>query len=169
MVAYNPLRSVIDPERYGDDKAHYPALELLFHLNMKGIQVGSVLGLAFIPVLKVVRKTPVSKSFGAYYPLLTAASGLFVGFAPIAMGLDEEGIDDRGYRLEQNEPQKKCDRYSLMGLIGGSSIGVVVRQPIASCGFVGVAAGLGFYLVDKHGVIGFVKSQIPGGAKPSDE
>jgi hypothetical protein len=57
----------------------------------------------------------------------------------------------------------------LMGLIGGSSIGVVVRQPIASCGFVGVAAGLGFYLVDKHGVIGFVKSQIPGGAKPSDE
>lgn len=160
LEAVNPFRKVVNEEKYGDNAPHYPAAVLFAHLAMKGVQAGSIIGLALIPILNLARKTPMSASYHKVLPAATIIGGILVPLAPFAMRLTQDGIDDRGCRLEQNYPQLLVDKYSVAGAGAGAAAGALLRQGFFPGGSVGVAAGVGYYLLEKHGVVELGKQSV---------
>lgn len=106
------------------DPSEYAALRLWGHILEKGIQVGGFLGFAAIPLLWFKRRTFDAKLIteaGAY----GAVTGLTIA---TAMGLykwkdmDQEGLEDRVYRLHYNRGQNRADGYGNAGFILGASL-----------------------------------------------
>ena len=66
--------------------------------------------------------------------------------------LDEDGVNDRSFRLAHNSGQLKVDSYALNGALTGSAIGAIlgraaVRSVVAS-GLTGVAVGVATYAAE---------------------
>jgi hypothetical protein len=164
---FNPFRKVVSLDKYLDTEPHYPAGVLYAHLAMKGLQLGSVVSiLGVVPILRMVRKVPLAVGFQRYVPGVTLGAGVVTMLAPILMQLDQEGIDDRGRRLEFNEPQLTVDKYSVVGGGLGFTIGALARRGAIATGALGIVGSLGYYLAEKHGYVHMVTSQFK--SKPDE-
>jgi len=148
----NLLRKV-DSEKYTDEMPEYPAQIILKHMFNKGIQTGSVLGLfVVLPTAMVIRKNIPSFVWAQSQPqkivstTLGTVTAVCMGI-PFTMGLTEEGVDDRAYRLVQNANQNRVDTYSLIGLGAGITAGYFTKQSPFIFGATGVVAGIGYHLL----------------------
>lgn len=130
----------------------YPAATLAFHVATKGAQLGSCAGLGISVMASVVsvclgRKRPeLFRKIMVPFTLLGvgATSGLLYG-KHYRNELDDLGVDDRAYRIVNNEGQNKVDKYSLGGLLAGALAGVIVGQNFFTLSFAGLALGPCFY------------------------
>eukprot|EP01026_Neomeris_dumetosa_P000344 TRINITY_DN10083_c0_g3_i1.p1 TRINITY_DN10083_c0_g3~~TRINITY_DN10083_c0_g3_i1.p1 ORF type:complete len:170 (-),score=18.94 TRINITY_DN10083_c0_g3_i1:147-656(-) len=123
---------------------------LLFrHILMKGVEVGSFLGLVLVaPIVYLRSQKPINPiaigralTISAYTgPLLTGALGLGK-----RLQINREGLEDRVYRLNYNEEQNRWDLFSTCGILGGAALATLRfgYQPwlIAGGGVVGCSVG----------------------------
>ena len=66
--------------------------------------------------------------------------------------LSTDEIEDRAYRLVNNESQNKVDRYSAIGALSGATVGAIsIGRPLVG-GFVGIAGGVAAYLAVQYGL-----------------
>ena len=116
------------------DPSHYATLRLFKHLNVKGTQVGGVIGCGVVLPFLALRGYRAGKALDlnsttralAY----STAGGLILSSQPkpnspfkafpvdalgVAkyVGMDQEGLEDRVYRLHFNASQNRCDLFSL--------------------------------------------------------
>ena len=122
------IQRKIDYSSYGDsDLPEYPARKLIIHVAIKGLQLGSVLGLfvltpslAFyfrkrLPIRDAFRYTvPVSTIFGGVFSLALLYGKYYQGDLS-----SNDRVDDRAYRLHKNAGQQQVDRYSFIGFMAG--------------------------------------------------
>jgi hypothetical protein len=121
------LNRKADSNKYSEDMPAYPARVLATHVLVKGLQVGSILGVvAATPVLSYYRKAPFISTLKNVVPVSTGVFGV------IALGMlygkvyngsmDTDGEDDRAFRISKNQGQNKVDKYSFIGSIAGCDI-----------------------------------------------
>lgn len=128
------LSRKIDISKYGDNEKlpEFPARVLLGHITMKGMQLGSVLGCFSIPIVALVRKQPVGLTARTVFPL-TVMGGLTVAYGKLYKTyldgkLDNDGVDDRAYRILHNKGQVKVDQYTAIGAMVGVIAGIAVSR-----------------------------------------
>ena len=152
----------INPEKYSaTELPAYPARVLITHVGMKGLQLGSTAGLIVgVPLLSYLRKIPV----GTSWTRVMIASPVVGGIATLSLlyakhynsPMDEDGVDDRAFRLINNKGQVQSDRYSIIGASVGAAFGAValagVRNILASSS-TGLAVGFIFQAAEKYGMV----------------
>lgn len=120
----DPFKSATHPV---DGSLVYPSAILIKHVAAKGLQVGSLLGLLASPMYAVVRGKPI---------VATTLSGLLwappAGFllsmgmlAYKAVDMDEDGANDRGFRIHVHPGQNRVDTLCLVGSLVGASVGAI--------------------------------------------
>ncbi|CAN0087660.1 unnamed protein product [Heterosigma akashiwo] len=125
----------------------YPARTLARHVIFKGTQVGAFLGLGmFAPAYKLYSKGPMSMAMVRIVPLTTIA-GAFAGAGMLynkhRLGkLDMAGVDDRAYRITQNQMQVTVDKYAGCGALAGATAGVLVGNATAAVIITTASAGM---------------------------
>lgn len=122
------IQRKIDHSLYGDnDLPEYPARKLIIHVAIKGLQLGSVLGVfALTPAVAFYyrKRLSIRDAFRYTVPASTILGGVF------SLGLlygkyyqgdlsSNDGVDDRAYRLHKNSGQQQVDRYSFIGFMTG--------------------------------------------------
>jgi hypothetical protein len=152
------------------DFPEFPSRVLLIHCIAKGAQ-WSVLGLPLAPLLALTR----GRSLGAVYrPLfiglpvvgITATLGM-LGYKAAA-GMDEDGVDDRAYRISKSAGQVAVDGSSGRAALVGAAAGAIFgRHGVSS---VLAAASLGCALaVAAHGAqLGVAEARASGFLPPAD-
>eukprot|EP00208_Stichococcus_sp_RCC1054_P005581 CAMPEP_0206135778 /NCGR_PEP_ID=MMETSP1473-20131121/1045_1 /ASSEMBLY_ACC=CAM_ASM_001109 /TAXON_ID=1461547 /ORGANISM="Stichococcus sp, Strain RCC1054" /LENGTH=175 /DNA_ID=CAMNT_0053527863 /DNA_START=351 /DNA_END=878 /DNA_ORIENTATION=+ len=125
---------------------------LYVHVLRRGFELGAFGGIVIgVPLL--IRKRQANLAAQGV-PILTAAlqrigsSALWTsaatGVGTAAMiqfkPVDQEGIDDRGYRLFYNERQNRTDRFSQVGVLVGGAVAAALARPWAPGLLVGGAA-----------------------------
>ena len=66
--------------------------------------------------------------------------------------IDEDGLNDRVYRLRHNVVQQSCDLYTIIGALAGA---VVLKRPcggILKGAAVGVVAGTATFIAVSYGL-----------------
>jgi len=161
-----------DPDSYtATDMPKYPARTLIAHCAMKGLQVGSVLGLVVTPIYSYFRKQPISTAYLRIVPMGTSFGllllGGMTGFLSYQGKLDVGGVDDRAYRISKNVKQTKVDQFSFIGAVMCTSFGVIVSRgslPIALAhGCSGVALGMLSYVLDENVQLGEMIKELKEG------
>jgi Protein of unknown function (DUF1757) len=146
----------VDRSQYSDPSVpEFPAKVLLSHIVYKGLQYGSLGGIAIAPLWALSRARPLSVVFPRVV-WTGAAVGLAGSFGLLAArgfqgALSNEGVDDRAFRLSKNVGQVEMDQASGLGGVLGASIGAIfgkraLRSVLTGslCGF--SAAGFGYLL-----------------------
>lgn len=134
-----------------DDTDYVPGrdapLRLLTHCAAKSAQVASIGGVA-LATARALRGRPatppvlrtLATCFYAGTSLLTAVSALKIGT------LDEEGVNDRVYRLHYNAGQHRTDRFAFVyGAPPGATLGALLGTSavgLATAAVGGAAAGI---------------------------
>lgn len=139
----------IDSAKYTDgDLPLYPARTLASHVAMKGLELGSSIGLFLIsPAWSIVRKKPFMRSWRIATPVgammgLAASMGLLMQkYEQGALTVD--GVDDRAYRIMHNQSQKETDRRAIIGLAVGLSSIILFRGVgnAVAAGLTGISIG----------------------------
>jgi hypothetical protein len=147
----------IDHSKYGDnDLPVYPAKTLAGHVATKGAQLGSVVGLfVATPAVMKLRKMPLIAAWAVAVPV-SAAVGTSIALGMLYNKhysgiLDNDGVDDRAYRIYHNPGQRTVDRYSAYGATTGLLSVVLFRRfrfTLASTA-TGVAAGVLLFAGEK--------------------
>jgi hypothetical protein len=163
------LNREVDKSKYGAaDMPLYPARTLFFHVGLKGIQAGSVLGFLFTPLYKYKKRIPLSQSFITVMP----RSAFVVGVLSLGLlygknfkgDLTDDGVDDRAYRIAHNVGQNTVDKYSVIcGFLGasvGSIVGKLSLRWIVSCSLGGIGLGVVGYSVVKSEIYEKLKSKF---------
>ena len=149
----------INREKYtSDDLPAYPARILTIHVGIKGIQAGSVIGLvAGVPIVSYLKKIPLRTAWFKVMPeapLIGCAVALSLLAAKhLHTPMDEDGVDDRAFRIVNNAGQVKVDRYSfIVGGIGAAVGAVTIRgfRPILASSATGVAFGVVFHVIESN-------------------
>ena len=161
----------INDQKYTDaDLPMYPVKTLVTHVAMKGVQLGSIFGLVFVtPAVAFYRKVNPLTAWSRVmpiYPFVGMAITMSMLYGKHQQGiLDEDGVDDRAYRIHHNAGQTAADKYSTLGAAAGAAAGAVIGKlgfrSILSAGATGAALGVGFYAVELSGVLN-------GGPKSKD-
>lgn len=158
----------VKQEDYTNPMPEYPARYLTIHCAVKGLQVGSILGIALAPPVAYFRKLPIMQAFSRTAPVsVVGGVGVVLGmlyYKYHAGELDEAGVDDRSYRLANNAGQVKVDQYTFVGSLAGASAGAVfgrggVRSILAATS-VGVTGAVVYYLTEKMGYLQQAKEFI---------
>lgn len=154
----------INPEKYSaTELPSFPARVLITHVGMKGLQLGSVAGLVVgVPLLSYLRKMPLSVAWSRVMiasPVVGCAATLSLLYAKhYNTPMDEDYVDDRAFRLMNNQGQVRADRYSIIGAAVGAAFGAVALAGvprILSSSSTGLAVGLAVHVAEKYSV--FVK------------
>lgn len=168
------LNRETDKSKYTDqDMPRYPARVLASHLTMKAAQVGSGLGCVIAPVWAIVRNTPLQAASRIVFPFSWLVGfGTSYGFAYhlYSQGkLDNDGVDDRAYRIMKSAGQVKCDKYSFLGGLIGATAGVILgrgkKGAILAFTSVGAAAGVLLQVSQDH-IMPKVEELQASGLKP---
>ena len=112
-----------------------PARILGTHVAMKGLQLGSVLGLVGVyPVLHYIRKIPKRQAWVTSM-FVTPFVGMVVTSTMLYMKhnagqLDETGVEDRAYRISQGT-QPKVDRVTQLAMAMGLAFGALGGMGVA--------------------------------------
>ena len=147
----------INKDKYtSEDLPEYPARTLAIHVGLKGVQAGSTLGLLLgVPFATYWKKFPVQAAW-----LKIMAPAPFVGCAVSLMMLaakhlstpmDDDGVDDRAFRILNNIGQVTVDRYSMIGGVTGAAFSAVALRnvrPVVAGSATGVMFGVIFYLFE---------------------
>jgi hypothetical protein len=145
----------VDRSSYGAaDMPPYPARPFLIHLAWKGLQFGSVAGLAATGVVTVARRVPLASAWRGCMPVGgvvgTVLTFGMVGGKAMSGGMDVAGVDDRGYRLSRSASQLAVDECSAVGGAVGAAAGAILGQfalrSVVASGLTGVAAGVGWHV-----------------------
>lgn len=120
------IQRKIDKQKYTDsDVPLYPARTLISHVAVKGLQLGSLVGIGgVVPFFAFYRKMPFPAAFRTLVPFSSAlgcAASLALLYGKAYSGeLDsDDSVDDRAYRIYKNEGQNKVDTYSFIGAMSG--------------------------------------------------
>ena len=148
----NIFRRVDNQDR--PDIPTYPAITLLTHCFMKGLQSGAILGLVAIPLIRYRS----AKSYYAAWKKSMVISPIFGGSMTtlllfgkdISGGLTDDGVDDRAYRIKHNEGQVKVDKYSIISGLGGASVGAVSGLGVLASASTGIAFGVLYCVGERH-------------------
>lgn len=138
----------------------YPARTLIYHVSLKGIQIGSIFGLFIItPILRGYKKMAFLKAW-RYSMTITPIVGGIVSSSYLCI-LNYQGkltidtVDNRAIRLLKNKEQLLVDQYSIMGAFAGTAIGAVCITPITysivSSAFTGLVGGMIYYGIERKG------------------
>lgn len=130
----------------------YPARVLFKHVAIKGIQIGSVVGVVVLPFIAGVRGQSIARTLKTGLPFF-AATGAYASlgllFGKNYKGdLTLAGVDDRAYRIKNNATQNKVDYYSGIGAVTGITLGAVISGSITAAlatSVAGVAIGVASY------------------------
>lgn len=149
----------VKQEDYTNTMPEYPARYLTIHCAVKGLQLGSILGLALTPPVAYFRKIPIMQAFTRTAPVsVVGGVGLVLGilyYKYYEGVLDEAGVDDRAYRLANSAGQVKVDQYTFVGSLIGASTGAVFgrggARSILAATSVGVTSAVVYYLTEKTG------------------
>lgn len=149
-----------------NDGVKYPTTLLFRHILTKGLQVGSLFGSGVLlpalyfssPKFQIDR----SAKFLTYSviggvalsgrPLIVSFDNAFLsGAAGLVkyVGMDQEGLEDRAYRIKYNEAQNRLDRLNtLFGLFGaGDRCFSPLLQKTVFLGSMGLMHGLDPYFI----------------------
>ena len=150
---------VADPKKYTDDSMPtYPARFLTQHCVIKGVQLGSSVGILVFPLVSIFRKISFSGAWKVTMPA-SATVGVAISLGLLYYkhstgALDADGVDDRAYRIKHNEGQNKVDFYSGVGAVAGGALGVLGSRSVLSSAIAGsltgVALGIGAYGAEKN-------------------
>lgn len=152
----------IDAEKYSAaELPAYPARVLIAHVGMKGLQVGSTAGLFIgVPLISYLRKIPVGVSWTRVMmasPVVGSVATLSLLYAKhYNTPMDEDGVDDRAFRIMNNKGQVQADRYSIIGASVGAAFGAVALagvQKIVASSATGLALGFLYQAAEHHGLI----------------
>eukprot|EP01038_Epipyxis_sp_PR26KG_P006226 gene6226-8579_t len=163
----------VDQSKYdATDMPVYPAKTLAQHCAMKGAQLGSIAGLVlFTTPYKFIRRVPFPLAWTTVVPIST-----FIGCAAslgmlYAKNLDEDGVDDRAYRISKNDGQVLVDKCSMIGAVCGTVVGTVVGEfkfsKLLASASTGLALGVGFYIIEKIDLYNKAKQLFDGKAQSS--
>mmetsp|Transcript_93743 Transcript_93743/g.183802 ORF Transcript_93743/g.183802 Transcript_93743/m.183802 type:complete len:176 (-) Transcript_93743:29-556(-) len=163
------LNRKVDESKYDSTELPtYPVRTFVGHVAMKGVQAGSILGLAIgVPLIAYLRKMPISKAWLKVMPIapiigtIGSLSLLYGKNATTPFGSD--GIDDRAFRIMHNKGQVKVDKYSVVGSVLGMGCATVMAPgigPIFAAASTGVAVGCAYYKIDSLGLLDSVASQL---------
>jgi len=158
----------VNEDSYTDSMPEYPARFLASHCAIKGVQLGSVLGLVVTPGVAYFRKLNLITTHTRVAPIsLIGGIGVSMGLLYYKYNegvLDEAGVDDRAYRIANNLGQVTVDKYTFVGSLIGSSIGAILGRggvrSILSATSAGVALSLAYYISEKQGLIQKAKDLI---------
>eukprot|EP00877_Chromochloris_zofingiensis_P012775 jgi/Chrzof1/7751/Cz02g35130.t1 len=148
------------------DPSQSAALRLYSHILQKGFQAGSIIGVGIVAPILAYRQGSLDLA------LLTRAAGrgaLWGTAATAVLGAlkisqtDQEGLEDRVYRLHYNEGQNRTDLFAQVGAVvgfaaGAALLGVGKTAPInfvgsAALGATAVLIG-GVYICKLHMITG---------------
>lgn len=124
---------------------------------MKGMQLGSVLGFVSIPIYAFVRKQPIGQSSRSIFPL-TLVGGVSIAYGKLYKAyldgkLDNDGVDDRAYRIMHNMNQRKVDRYCAIGATVGAVAGMAMARGrpgiTLSSACLGIVCGVASFVGEK--------------------
>jgi hypothetical protein len=147
------LFRVVPPGRYpAEDFPAYPAVVVLKHVLAKGLQIGSVAGVTVSLPYALVRGQPFGATLrhgllmGPVYGVL--ANMMLLGYKTLEM--DEEGVDDRAYRISRNAGQNSIDTHALVGGLAGATASAVLGKrgffgSVVPATSFGIAVGCGIY------------------------
>jgi hypothetical protein len=156
LSGLDPSRRV-DRARYSAaDMPEHPARVLLAHLSWKCVQGGAVLGSLATPLVVLARGAPWGAAWrtSLLYGTLgaTAGTAALVAQRLLTGSLDDEGVDDRAYRLCKSASQLRVDAVSLVGACGGAALGSVVGRhawrSVLPWALTGVAVGVAAHTVE---------------------
>lgn len=135
---------------------------LASHVLQKGFQAGSVIGVLVVAPIMCYRSRSVSlatiNKAAAYSSCVgTVLSGTML--AAKMQSMDQEGLEDRVYRLHYNAGQNRVDRFCQMGgVVGGLAAATLVSStPVQMIGgaavgsFLAVGAHAATFKSDKKG------------------
>lgn len=146
----------------------YPGCTLISHVAIKGVQLGSIVGLLGVtPCFSAVKKIPLSSAWLRIMPV-TPAAGIAISMTMLYVKqqktpMDEGGIDDRAYRIRNNIGQNTVDRYSVFGAATGAAVGAVVGngfRSILAATSTGIALSVIFFAAEKKGLFGLFKLSL---------
>mmetsp|Transcript_20197 Transcript_20197/g.33795 ORF Transcript_20197/g.33795 Transcript_20197/m.33795 type:complete len:179 (+) Transcript_20197:58-594(+) len=157
----------IDSSKYpSTELPTYPARTLTAHVAMKGIQLGSVAGLVVgVPFMNrelLKWKRGGTNMFSSAWlrvmpvaPLLGLTATLTMLFVKnFRQELDDDGVDDRAFRLINNYNQMKLDQFSVIGAAVGAGAGAILRpglRSIMASSTTGVVFGILAFGAEHHG------------------
>eukprot|EP00210_Caulerpa_lentillifera_P001056 g1019.t1 len=126
---------------------------LLFrHITLKGTQLGSLVGCGLVlPLLTArgyFRGAPLNSQSALKALTYSSIGGVIAADAFGVykyIGMDQEGIEDRVYRLHYNEGQNRCDLFSLIsGGLGAAAVPFILnRSPFSIIGAFTVGSAIG--------------------------
>eukprot|EP00882_Tetradesmus_deserticola_P005804 GHRQ01006111.1.p1 GENE.GHRQ01006111.1~~GHRQ01006111.1.p1 ORF type:complete len:160 (+),score=40.05 GHRQ01006111.1:417-896(+) len=145
-----------DSEEY--DTTRSPGFDLYVHILQKGFQLGSVLGVGAVAPARAAYtslwlKQPVDPSLLAR----TAGATTLGAFTLVAVAgavrvsnIDQDGLEDRAYRLHYNQGQNRTDVFAQAGAAAGLAAGAALLRGAAhasalhylGCSSVGAAGGI---------------------------
>jgi len=145
----------------------YPAMVLMNHTGLKGIQLGSVLGLVASPIYGAWKKKPFLESWRLVMPSAVTFSVLsafgFLYAKKIQGELDIPGVDDRAYRISRNAGQNEVDALSGVGFVIGTITAAVATQKAANIlpgALTGVAGSIVYHVLKPH-IMNAINSASP--------
>lgn len=126
-MGFQYLFTPVDRSEYPDDAniPMFPGMYLAGHVALKGIHVGSFVGVAASPLLwKVTGSSLPVHEFMSVCAVNGAKIGapvalLMLGKAIIHKGMDQGAMDDRAYRIRANNVLDEQNTYSAVGAIAG--------------------------------------------------
>jgi hypothetical protein len=144
----------VDQSKYTDQMPMYPGRTLAVHVATKGLQLGSIVGLALTPILAWRRRTSMVKVWRNFVPMstllgATVSTSMIYG-KDLKGDMTVEGVDDRAYRIVKNKAQTKVDTYSAVGATAGAVTGVIVGGATVPLFCTGVALGVAAYATEKQ-------------------
>ncbi|GMH40876.1 hypothetical protein BSKO_08780 [Bryopsis sp. KO-2023] len=140
------------------DPSSWPGARLYSHVLQKGWQAGGTIGVAVVAPIAAFGMYRSGKSFDVekILTLLGRSAGVGVGLSGLMctakyVGMDQDGLEDRVYRLHYNEGQNRVDQFAGAGtFLGGllaasfvSKVPAVVLGGGAAGAFAGVLAHIG--------------------------
>lgn len=138
----------------------YPARTLIYHVTLKGIQIGSIFGLFIVtPILRGYKKMVILKAWRYSMSVTPIVGGIFSSSYLYILNcqgkLTIDTVDNRAIRLLKNKDQLLVDQYSIMGAFAGTAIGAVCISPITysiiSSAFTGLVGGMMYYGIERNG------------------
>ncbi|KXZ44118.1 hypothetical protein GPECTOR_73g639 [Gonium pectorale] len=123
-----------------------PAGYLMWHIIKKGWQAGSVVGVAAVlPTMYLIRKvrdpTALLRALGYSAAIGTAATGT-LGVLKCTQ-IDQEGFEDRAYRLHYNQGQNRTDAFSAAGAaVGLAAAALLLPRGAPPLSYAMAAAGV---------------------------